>query len=355
MGALAMKKKISPRTVVLALVPVLAVAGALTVFSMLPKDDQLLLEGPVEIPSTTCFAQAGGRVDSVLVQAGQPVSRGQLLAVLDDSPVEDQIALLEQTLEIKEAQLRQLKAPLNLEAQQAARRAAQDSVTMWEENLAQAQAVLDAARQALTERQALYDAGTISRAELRQYEQAVSSAQSQTVTTQAQLSAARNNVQAISVPTVDELAVEAAQADADLTRLQIHQLEDSREDYRIRAAADGVVISASLEPGAAVAAGQGVFQLSSQDRQYAVFYLPQDYLSQVAFGDELPLFLQGSREEAARGRVTYIDLQAVYPPEDYENDSNRNQRSVKIKAELTAGGPFAVGQQLFLRLAAVGK
>ena len=50
--------------------------------------------------------------------------------------------------------------------------------------------------------------------------------------------------------------------------------------------------------------------------------------------------------------ITSIDLQAVYPPEDYENDSNRNQRSVKITVELTCGGPFAIGQPLFLRLAA---
>ena len=338
---------------VLVLVPVLAVAGALAVFSLLPKDDQLLLEGSVEIASATCFAQAGGRVESVLVQPGQSVEAGELLAVLDDSPVDDQIALLKQTLAIKEAQLQQLSAPLNLEAQQAARRAAQANVTLWEENLAQARAALERAQRELAEQQALYDAGAIALAELRQYEQAVEAAQSQTVTTQAQLTAARNSVEAIALPTADEQAVAAAQADLDLTKLQLDQLERGREDYLIRAAADGVVISTSLEAGATVAAGQGVFKLSSGNRQYAVFYLPQDYLSQVAYGDELSLFLQGSREEAGRGRVVYIDLQAVYPPEDYENNSNRNQRSVKIKAELTGGGPFAVGQPLFLRLAAV--
>lgn len=295
-----MNKKIPIQRLILVLAPVLAVAGALALYSLLPKDNLLLLEGAVEIPSATCFAPVSGRVESVLVQAGQRVERGQVLAALDDRPVDDQAALLRQTLAIKEARLQQLKAPLELDAQQAARRAAQDNVSLWRENLAQAQAALASARQALAEQQALYDAGTISRAELRQYE----------------------------------------------------QLERGREDYLIRAAADGVVLSSSLEAGATVAAGQGVFQLSSEDRQNAVFYLPQDCLSQVAFGDELPLFLQGSQEEAARGRVTYIDLQAVYPPEDYENDSNRNQRSVKIKAELTCGGPFAIGQPLFLRLAA---
>lgn len=347
-----MKKKISLRNVILVLVPVLAVAGALAVFSLLPKDDQLLLEGSVEIASTTCFAQAGGRVESVLVQPGQKVSQGELLAVLDDSTVDDQAALLKQTLAIKEAQLQQMSAPLNLEAQQAARRAAQANVALWEENLAQAQAALERAQQALAEQQILYDAGTIALVELRQYEQAVEASQSQIVTTQAQLTAARNNVEAIALPTADEQAVAAAQADVDLTRLQLDQLERGREDYLIRAAADGVVITANLEAGATVAAGQGVFKLSSENRQYAVFYLPQDYLPQVAFGDELSLFLQGSQEEAGRGRVVYIDLQAVYPPEDYENNSNRNQRSVKIKVELTGGGPFAVGQPLFLRLAA---
>lgn len=226
-------------------------------------------------------------------------------------------------------------------------------VALWEESLFRAQAVLAAAQQALAEQQALYEAGAISLAELREYERAVESAQSQTVTTRAQLTAAQNNVQAIAIPTADEQAIAAAQADLDLTKLQIRQLERSRENYLIRAAADGVVISASLEPGTTVAAGQGVFKLSSEKQQYAVFYLPQDYLSQVAFGDELSLSLQGSQEEAGRGRVVYIDLQAVYPPEDYENDGNRNQRSVKIKAELIDGGPFSVGQSLFLRLAAV--
>ena len=125
-----MKKKISLRNVILVLVPVLAAAGALAAFSLLPKDDQLLLEGSVEIASTTCFAQAGGRVESVLVQPGQRVEAGELLAVLDDSPVDDQIALLKQTQAIKEAQLQQLSAPLNLDSQQAARRAAQANVDL---------------------------------------------------------------------------------------------------------------------------------------------------------------------------------------------------------------------------------
>lgn len=130
-------------------------------------------------------------------------------------------------------------------------------VALWEESLSRAQAVLAAAQQALAEQQALYEAGAISLAELREYERAVESAQSQTVTTRAQLTAAQNNVQAIAIPTADEQAIAAAQADLDLTKLQIRQLERSRENYLIRAAADGVVISASLEPGTTVAAGQG--------------------------------------------------------------------------------------------------
>ncbi len=347
-----MKKKVSIQNIVFALIPVLAVAGALIIFSLLPKEDLLLLEGSVEIASATCFAQVGGRVESVLAQTGQKVRQGELLAILDDGAVDDQILLLKQTLKIKKAKLQQLKAPLNVEEQQAARRVALANVSLWEEYLALAQDTLEVAQQALAEQQVLCDAGVIALTELRQYEQAVRSAESQTVTAQAQLTAAQNNVQTISLPTVDEQAIEAAQADMVLTQLQIDQLEKSRENYHIRAAADGVVISTSLEVGATVAAGQGIFKLSSENCQYVVFYLPQDYLSQVAFGDELSLFLQGSRDEAGRGKVVYIDLQAVYPPDDYENNSNRNQRSVKIKVELTEGGPFPVGQSLFLRLAA---
>lgn len=345
-----MKKKVSLRNIVLISVPVLIAVAALAVFAVLPKNDQFLLEGSVEIASNTCFAKVGGTVESVLVQTGQQVHAGDVLAVLDDSAVDDQVAQLRQTLAIQAAQLERLRSPASQEAALASRRAAENNVAVCREALAQAERVLASAQQDLADQQQLYDIGAISQSELTQAERMVSSAQSQVVTAQAQLSAAQNSVKAIPLPSADEHAVAAAQAEMDLTQLRIDQLEDSRADYSIRAAADGVVISTSLEAGVTVAPGQSVFQLSNGERQYFVFYLPQDYLGQVAFGDELVLFRQGSREEAARGTVTYIDWRAVYPPEDYENDGNRNQRSVKVKAELTGGGPFAVGQTLFLRL-----
>lgn len=230
---------------------------------MLPKDSQYVLEGTVEIASTTCFTQVGGTVETVLVQTGQPVRQGDVLAIIDDSAIDEQVAQLRQMKAIKEAHLQQLESPSDTQALLAARRAAQDDVALCQETLAQAQRTLSAAQQDLADQQLLYDAG------------------------------------------------------------------------------------------ATAAAGQGVFRLSNGEQQYFVAYLPQEYLDQVSFGTELSLFHQGAREEAARATVSYIDLQAVYPPEDYENDGNRNQRSVKIKAELSSGGPFAVGQSLFLRLNAV--
>lgn len=345
-----MKKKLSLRNLALISVPILAAAAALLVFEFLPKDSQFLLEGAVEIASHTCYTKAGGTVESVLVQAGQQVHTGDVLAVIDDGAVDDQIAQLRQTLAVQAAQMEQLKSPAGEAAALAARGAAQDNVTVCREALRQAESALTTARQDLSDQRQLYDIGAISGAELRQFELAAESAQSQVVTAQAQLSAAQNSVEAIQLPSADEDAIAAAQEAMDLTQLQIDQLEASREDYSIRAAADGVVIGTSLEPGVTVVPGQSVFQLSAGDLQYFVCYLPQEYLDQIVFGEELVLYRQGSQEEAARGTVTYIDLQAVYPPEDYENSGNRNQRSVKVKAELTSGGPFAVGQTLFLRL-----
>jgi len=348
-----MKKKVSLRNLLLVLVPVIVAVSALAVFSLLPKNEQYLLEGSVEIASTACYSKVGGTVESLLVQPGQPVKKGDILAVIDDRAVDWQIEQLLQTMEIKRAQIEKLTAPPDTDAQMASRRAAQDNVTLWKETLAQAQRSLASAQQDLAAQQQLFDAGVISQSEFKQYEKAVEQARSQVKTTKAQLSAAENSVESIPLPDLDEQAIAAAQADLGLTQVQIDQLEDSREDYKIRAVTDGVVINSGIEAGCTVAPGQSVFRVSNGSLKYFVFYLPQEYLDQVAFGDELTLFRQGSLEEAARGTVTYIDLQAVYPPEDYQNDGNRNKRSVKIKAELTDGADFPVGQELILRLAAV--
>ncbi|MDO5417150.1 MAG: efflux RND transporter periplasmic adaptor subunit [Lachnospiraceae bacterium] len=348
-----MKKKQMLRNLVLVLVPVLVAVTALAVFSILPKNDRFLLEGTVEIASRTCFAQAGGRVESMLVQTGQPVKAGEVLAVIDDRAVDEQAAQMEQMIKIKTAQFKQMKALADGDTAAASRRVAESNVALWEETLAQAQRTSAAAGQNLADQQVLFESGAISRAEFQKYQQAAWQAQSQVVTTKAQLEAAKNSVKALPQADADEEALQAAQAELDLTRLQLKQLEDSRKDYQICASSDGVVISTSLEEGASVAAGQSVFKLSDGSQQYAVFYLPQEYLEQVAFGAELSFFLQGKKEEAARGRVCYIDWQAVYPPEDYENDGNRNKRSVKVKAELEDGAVFGVGQSLFLSLKTV--
>lgn len=336
----------------LAAVPVLVALTAVAIFAALPENDTFLLEGAVEIASRTCYAQAGGRVEEMLVETGQPVKKGDVLAVIDDRAVDEQTAQLEQQVKIKAAQVKQLQAQTDTDAALASRRAAESNVTLWEENLAQAQRGLAAARQELADQKALYDAGAIARTEYDRYRQAADAAQSRVVTTQAQLESAKSAVEAVLVPD-EENQVAAAQAELELICLQLSQLETSREDYQIRAFSDGVVISTTLEEGAAVIAGQSAFQLSDGKQQYAVFYLPQEYLPQAEFGREMSLYQQGSREEAARGRVCFIDLQAVYPPEAYENDENRNERSVKIKVELEPGAEFDVGEALYLRLETV--
>jgi len=348
-----MKKKIASKNIVLVLVPVFVAVCALMIFSLLPRDEQYLLEGAVEIASTACYTKVGGTVESLLVQAGQQVHEGDVLAVIDDREVDEQMEQLLQVMEMKKAQVEQLKTPPDTEARMASRRAAENNVTLWKETLAQAKRDLAAANQDLATWQQLYEAGVIARTEFQKYEKAEELARSQVKTTEARLLAAQNSVDAIPLPDVDEQAIAAAQADMNLTKIQIRQLEESRADYEIRAASDGVVISTGIEAGCTVVPGQSVFRLSNGDLQYFVFYLPQEYLDQVAFGDEQVLFFQGSSEAAAHGTVSYIDLQAVYPPEDYQNDGNRNKRSVKVKTELTDGGPFAVGQELVLRLSAV--
>lgn len=344
-----MKKSISLR-ILLVLVPVLLAAAALVIFSALPDDDHIVIEGSVEISSHACYAQAGGVVREVPVQTGQNVQKGDTLAVIDDTEIEDQIAQQKQTLLIKEARFRQQMYPSSTETYEAARKAAEDNVAMWEETLAQAERTLKAARQDHELQKKLYETGDISLSELRSYEQAVQRAKSQAEVTRAQLSAARNSVNAIQNPSSNQEDVAAAEADVALTRLMISQLERKREDCVIRAASDGVVISSLLEPGASVIPGQKAFQVSNGTRQHFVFYLPQEYVGLIAFGDELVLTLQGSREEAARGVIDYIDWQAVYPPDDYENSGNKNKKSIKIKAQIVSGGPLAVGQTLFLRL-----
>ena len=328
------------------LLPVLCIAVALVVFSMMPKSNEIVLEGTVEIATSTCYAQVSGMVQEVPVQTGQTVKAGDVLALLDDSALENQIAQQETICMMKEAVVRQLQNAPNLQSVQAARAAAQSQVAIYQEKLVAAQRAQVQAQNNYEEEQQLFEIGAISQKELDQYQTACQDTAAAFRIASAELDAAVHTVDTFTATKPDADAIQAAQADVQLSRLQLENLQRQKAYYQVTALQDGVVI----QSGNTVVQGQSLFELSRADQRYFVFYLPQEYSRQLAFGQEVPIYRVNAKEPVGTAEICYIDWKAVYTPENYETSANKNKKSIKIKASIDSAEALGVGETLTTRL-----
>ena len=81
-----------------------------------------------------------------------------------------------------------------------------------------------------------------------------------------------------------------------------------------------------------------------------MFYLPQEYSRQLAFGEEVPIYRVNAKEPVGTAEICYIDWKAVYTPENYETSANKNKKSIKIKASIDSAEALGVGETLTTRL-----
>jgi membrane fusion protein (multidrug efflux system) len=185
------------------------------------------------------LARVGGYVNQVLVNENQSVHAGDVLATLDDRDIRARLAQNEGDLAAAQAMA---GSHGNAAAQLSAARAA----------VAQAEANARKATNDLERYRTLAARGIISRQQLDAAETAASA-------TQAQLQAARDQVQAGSAAEVNaDAKVVANRAQRDQTLLQLGYTH-------ILAPHDGVVSKKTIEPGQLVQPGQPVMSVVPMD------------------------------------------------------------------------------------------
>jgi multidrug resistance efflux pump len=133
-----------------------------------PASAGLTASGFIEAEEVDIAPQLGGRVAELFVEEGEDIDAGHLLARIDGTLLEAQIASAEAGVEIAQAQLAQVQAG-----------ARPQQIRQAEAGLAQSVAARDGARQAWRDAQALRDNPQELEAQITQARAAVASAQAQ--------------------------------------------------------------------------------------------------------------------------------------------------------------------------------
>jgi HlyD family secretion protein len=298
---------------------------------------QWALQGPaggsatIEGDRVQVGSRVGGRLLELMVEEGQEVQQGQLLARLDCAEPEAVLA---------EARARLLAASAQSRAAFAqAQAAGVGTSSAWVASVAaEAQADALAAQRDAAARQASRVAaqgeGT-SQALLDQSTASASALEHQSAAAVAQARAARLQVGLAKGQAA--ASAESAQAAADQVQAveaAVRRAEISVDECQVKAPRAGVVEILPFTEGELVPPGVPVAALVDLHQVEATFYLPNAELGAVKVGQEAVLVADAWPDQEFRGKVARVASEAAFTPRNVQTRTDRDRLVYAVEIEL---------------------
>lgn len=211
--------------------------------------------------------QLNGKVTEVLVEEGDHVRKGQVLARLDDRVYQAQRTQALGATQQASAQLEMLEngsRPEEIAAAQA--------------NLDSALAVLDRTSKDLERVQLLFSQGVVSKADIDAVEMSWKQASESVDAASQQLAIARQGPRTEQIDQA-RAAVTAGSGSVDLASVQL-------EYTLLRAPMTGTLVARQLEPGQTVLAGSPVLEIANLDVLEIITEIPEGDLLSASIGDQ---------------------------------------------------------------------
>ncbi|WP_338147247.1 HlyD family secretion protein [Neoroseomonas oryzicola] len=276
--------------------------------------------GRLEAVEIDVAAKIAGRIAEVLVNEGDVVAAGQVVARMDTAALEAQL---------REAEARLRRAMIGIETanalvvQREAERGAAQAV------VAQRDAQLDAARRRLSRTEELAARGNApqqtlddDRATFEGARAAQGAARAQVAAADAAISSAR-------------ALVVGADAEAEAARATMQRIQVDIDDSALRAPRAGRVQYRVAEAGEVIAAGGRVVNLVDLADVYMTFFLPTTDAGRVALGTEVRLVLDAVPQFVIPAQVSLVSDVAQFTPRTVETAEERLKLMFRVRARIS--------------------
>ena len=276
------------------------------------EQDVLELHGNVDIRQVNLGFRVSGRIQEMRREEGDDVHAGDVIAVLDQGPYQNQV-------DFARAQLAQQMA--NLTKEQNGNRAeeiaqARAQVELAKANLANAEATLkrqmDLARTSVISRQD-YDNATMTRD-----------------VNKAQFASAQANLDLENAGWRAE-DIEAAQAQADNARANLQSAQLNLSDCQLLAPTDGYIITRALEPGAIVAAGTTAYSMCLYSPVWIRTYIDERDLGRIYPGMKALVFTDTNPTKPYEGQIGFISPIAEFTPKTVQTRELRTDLVFRLR------------------------
>jgi HlyD family secretion protein len=275
--------------------------------------------GRIEAVEIDIAAKTPGRIKDILVNEGDFVTAGQIVAYMDTE-------LLESQRREAEAQLQQARSAVERSRSLVVQREAEKAAALAV--VAQRETELKLAKQRLARTEPLVPDRAIAlqelddaRAAAKGAQAAVSAARAQVAASDAAIATARSHVLEA------ESVVEAARA-------TIARLQADIDDSALKTPRDGRVQHRIAQPHEVIGAGGKVLNLLDLADVYMTFFLPTTAAGRLAIGSEVRLVLDAVPQYVIPAKVSFVADAAQFTPKTVETAIEREKLMFRVKAQI---------------------
>lgn len=285
-----------------------------------PDTDALVSgNGRIEATEINISSKLSGQLEEILVQEGDFVEPGQVLARI-------KVSALEAQLREVQAQQRQAQEGVATTEAQVAMRISEKAVAAA--MVEQRETELVAAKNRLARTEILAKDGAVSkqqlddeRADVKSVAAVLSAARAQVDSAQSAIVAARSHVS-------------SARSQVDAIKATIERINFDIEDAQLKAPLKARVQFLVAQPGEMIAAGGRVMNLIDLSDVYMTFFLPETVAGRIAIGTEVRIVLDAAKNVVIPAKVSFVADTAQFTPKTVETESERQKLMFRIKAKV---------------------
>ena len=342
----------NPRRILIPLIVV--VAGAVYAFSSLgPRT--LTLTGIVTTNDVIVSPQVAGQIGQLLVNEGDVVKKGQLLATITPDELRADTNYYAQNAAGLSSQVRESEAALRFEQSQTSQQTAQAESTLAsiEAQVKAAAAEAENARLVHERMRGLSGQGVVSPQDLDQARTSAEAAQAKRDSLARQVEAQRSAL-AMARASAEQVAVRRSQLQASEHMEAAAAAQSRKADVRLRytqlqAPIAGVVDVLAARPGEYVTAGQPVLTLIDPDDLWVRADVEETYIDRVRVGDRITVRLPSGQE--LPGTVFHRGVDAGFATQRDVSRTKRDIRTFEIRLRVdNADRRLAVGMTAYVLL-----
>jgi HlyD family secretion protein len=279
---------------------------------LVPSPPTQVIYGNVDIRQVPLGFRVGGRLAGVMVEEGDAVKAGDVLARLDSGPYDIAVRAAEENVAALKATLDKLKAGARPSEIAKARAAYEEQVA----SLANAELALSRADQ-------LRSQGTVAQSSLDTATAAKDMASARVASAKAALSLIEEGSRSEDIMAA-EAQLRAAEAQLDAARTSL-------ADTELKAPADGVILSRVSEPGAIVASSTNVLVLALTEPVWVRAYVSEPDLGRVHPGLKVKVTSDSMTGAGYEGQVGFISPVAEFTPKAVETPDLRTDLVYRLR------------------------